>query len=64
LRPFAIRTGISTGNAVLGNVGTYNLMDYTALGTTTNLGARVEAVAEPGFPCISRQTYDEVRRWF
>jgi class 3 adenylate cyclase/Tfp pilus assembly protein PilF len=61
LKPFAIRIGISTGDAVLGNVGTYDLMDYTAIGTTVNLGARLEALAEPGFPCISQRTYDEVR---
>ena len=64
LRPFAIRIGISTGDAVLGNVGTYDLMDYTAIGTTVNLGARLEGLAEPGFPCISRRTYDEVRGRF
>jgi class 3 adenylate cyclase len=58
LRPFAIRIGISTGEAVLGNVGTYDLMDYTAIGTTVNLGARLESLAEPGVPCISRRTYD------
>ena len=40
LKPFAIRIGVSTGDAVLGNVGTYDLMDYTAIGTTVNLGAR------------------------
>jgi class 3 adenylate cyclase/Tfp pilus assembly protein PilF len=64
LRPFAIRIGISTGEAVLGNVGTYDLMDFTAIGTTINLGARLETVAEPGVPCISRRTYDEVRERF
>ena len=64
LRPFAIRVGISTGEAVLGNVGTYDLMDYTAIGTTVNLGARLESEAVPGFPCISRRTYDEVRGRF
>jgi class 3 adenylate cyclase len=64
LQPFAIRIGVSTGEAVLGNMGTYDLMDYTAIGTTVNLGARLESAAEPGFPCISRRTYDEVRGRF
>jgi class 3 adenylate cyclase len=35
-------------------------MDFTAIGTTANLGARLESVAEPGYPCISRQTQFEV----
>jgi class 3 adenylate cyclase len=49
---------------VLGNVGTYDLMSFTAIGTTVNLGARLEAEATPGSPCISRKTYEEVRGRF
>jgi class 3 adenylate cyclase len=64
LKQFAVRVGISTGDAVLGNVGTYDLMDFTAIGTTVNLAARLESEAEPGFPCISQRTYDEVRGHF
>jgi class 3 adenylate cyclase len=64
LKPFAARVGISTGAAVLGNVGTYELMSFTAIGTTVNLGARLEAEATPGSPCISRKTYEEVRGRF
>jgi class 3 adenylate cyclase len=64
LIPFQVRVGISTGGAVLGNVGTYDLMDFTAIGTTVNLGARLESEATPGFPCISRKTYEEVRGRF
>jgi adenylate cyclase len=64
LKPFAARVGISTGAAVLGNVGTYDLMSYTAIGTTVNLGARIEAEGIPGFPCISRKTYEDVRGRF
>jgi class 3 adenylate cyclase len=61
LKPFTARVGISTGEAFLGNAGTYDKMDYTALGTPVNLGARLEAIAEPGSPCISRQTQGAVR---
>jgi class 3 adenylate cyclase len=61
---FVARIGISTGQVFLGNVGTYDKMDFTALGTTANLGARLEALAEPGLPCISRGTYDLVRERF
>jgi class 3 adenylate cyclase/Tfp pilus assembly protein PilF len=60
LKSFEVRIGISTGGAVLGNVGTYDLMDFTAIGTTANLGARLESMAEPGYPCISSQTHFEV----
>lgn len=60
LPPFAARIGISTGAAVLGNVGTYDLLAFTAIGTTVNLGARLESEGIPGFPCISQKTYEDV----
>jgi class 3 adenylate cyclase len=53
---FKARIGIASGQVFLGNVGTYDKMDYTAIGTTANLGARLESSAEPGLPCISAQT--------
>ena len=58
------RIGISTGEVFLGNVGTYDKMDFTAIGTPANLGARLESVAEPGLPCISWQTHELVRDRF
>jgi class 3 adenylate cyclase/Tfp pilus assembly protein PilF len=64
LTSFEVRIGISTGGAVLGNVGTYDLMDFTAIGTTVDLGASLQAEALPGFPCISRETHNEVRDRF
>ena len=45
---------------MIGNVGTYDMMAYTALGTTVNLGARLEGEAIPGLPCISPNTYKDV----
>jgi adenylate cyclase len=61
---FVARIGISTGQVFLGNVGTYDKMDFTALGATANLGARLEAEAEPGLPCISRDTHALVHTRF
>jgi class 3 adenylate cyclase/tetratricopeptide (TPR) repeat protein len=56
----AARIGISTGDAYLGNVGTYDKMDFTALGKAVNLGARLEPAAVPGEPCISRATREQI----
>jgi class 3 adenylate cyclase len=61
---FTVRTGIASGQMSLGNLGTYYKMDFTAIGTTANLGARLEAHAEPGLPCISRETHDLVQAHF
>jgi class 3 adenylate cyclase len=61
---FTTRIGIASGEMFLGNLGTYDKMDFTAIGTTANLGARLEAHAEPGLPCISRGTYDLVEAHF
>jgi adenylate cyclase len=64
LKPFNIRIGISSGPVFIGNVGTYDKMDHTAIGTTANLAARIQGEAELGLPCISRSTYEQVREQF
>jgi len=61
MKPLNVRIGIATGEVFLGNVGTYAKMDFTALGSTSNLGARLEAEARPLVPCISQATYDRVK---
>ncbi|MBF6136038.1 adenylate/guanylate cyclase domain-containing protein [Nocardia otitidiscaviarum] len=42
------RVGVNTGPAVVGNVGAPQMRNFTAIGDTTNLAARLESLAEPG----------------
>jgi class 3 adenylate cyclase len=42
LRRLEIRIGLSTGEAVVGNIGSNQIRGYTAIGDIVNLGARLE----------------------
>ena len=44
LPPFTVRLGIHSGEAVVGNVGSAERMNYTALGNSVNLAARLEGL--------------------
>ena len=45
--PLQLRIAINSGKAVVGDVGSSQRVDYTALGATINLAARMEAVCPP-----------------
>lgn len=53
--------GINCGEAVVGNVGTLSRMDYTAIGNTVNIAARLESQAEAGEVVISQQVYERLK---
>ena len=54
--PFQLRIGLNTGMVVVGKIGDNLRMDYTAIGDTTNLAARLQGHAEPGSIRISDST--------
>jgi len=58
------RFGINTGPVVVGAVGNDLKLDYTAIGDTTNLAARLQSLAEPGTILLSETTYRRVRGFF
>jgi class 3 adenylate cyclase len=51
---FQMRIGIHAGPVVVGAIGDNLRLDYTAIGDTTNLSARLEALAAPGGILVSR----------
>lgn len=50
--------GVHVGEAVVGNIGSPQRMDYTAIGDTVNTSARLEANAPAGTIYISRAVAD------
>jgi class 3 adenylate cyclase/tetratricopeptide (TPR) repeat protein len=61
---FRARQGLNTGLVVVGAIGTDLRMDYTAIGDTTNVAARLQQVGEPGRVTIAEGTHRLVRGYF
>ncbi|HEV8268441.1 MAG TPA: adenylate/guanylate cyclase domain-containing protein [Thermoanaerobaculia bacterium] len=55
--PVAVRIGMNTGNAVVGDIGSDKRVDYTVLGNTVNIAARLEEyVAGPNEIVVGEET--------
>ncbi|MHB8127111.1 MAG: CHASE2 domain-containing protein [Desulfitobacteriaceae bacterium] len=63
-RSVSFGIGLNSGPAVVGNIGSQERLDYTAIGDTVNLAARLESNAKPGQILISKDTYERIKEKF
>jgi class 3 adenylate cyclase len=61
---FKMRIGLNSGPVIVGSIGDDLRMDYTAVGDTTNLSARIQQAASPGGVYMSQETRDLVKDFF
>ncbi|HTO10600.1 MAG TPA: adenylate/guanylate cyclase domain-containing protein, partial [Candidatus Binatia bacterium] len=59
-----MRIGLNTGLVVVGRIGDDLRMDYTAVGDTTNLAARLQQAARPGSVLVSETTHRALAGFF
>jgi class 3 adenylate cyclase len=58
-----IRIGLNSGEVVVGTIGTDLFMNYSAVGQTTHLAARMEQLAVPGRILLTANTMSLVEGW-
>jgi class 3 adenylate cyclase len=58
LAPFGLGIGLSTGEAAAALLGSEERLEYTLVGDTVNLSARLQQWAEAGEVVLSQATYD------
>ena len=64
LIPIKVGMGINRGLVVSGNIGSRDMMDYTVIGDTVNLGARLCSYAKPDEIIVSKTVWNKTKERF
>ncbi len=62
--PILLRIGINSGPVVVGTVGNDLRVQFTAVGDTINMAARMEQLAEPGTTYVTEETFNLTEGFF
>lgn len=61
IKDLGLGIGMNTGEAIVGNVGSEKVMDYTVIGDTANVAKRLQEIAVKGQIIIGETTYHIVK---
>ncbi|MBI2868066.1 MAG: adenylate/guanylate cyclase domain-containing protein [Chloroflexi bacterium] len=62
--PLRIGVGVHSGTAVVANIGDAHVRDFTAIGDTVNVAARLQSLAQPGEVLVTSPVYEQVAQDF